>query len=137
LVAETFAGLVLFAATIVVAAEDISCAATAAARLAELGRSVGGRLAQRMPKAAGKSERVASTTDAMSGLGYEARVVVTKNDLEIEAQNCVFHQLAMKYPEICKFDLALLSGATGQNVEHRTCMARGDSKCCFHFTPQR
>ena len=75
----------------------------------------------------------------MNDLGYEATVVADDGALDIEAQNCVFHQLAVKYPEVCKFDLALLSNATGQQVEHRTCMARGDSKCCFRFTdnPQR
>jgi predicted ArsR family transcriptional regulator len=106
----------------------------AAARLAEMGRSVGIAIAERFPRAAGRRERVGAVAEAMGGLGYEATVVATNEALDIEAQNCVFHQLAVKYPEICKFDLALLSNATGQQVEHRTCMARGDSKCCFRFT---
>jgi len=106
----------------------------AAARLAEMGKSVGAGIAQRMPQATGRKERVASTAAAMSELGYETNVADTEGGLDIEAQNCVFHQLAVKYPEICKFDLALLSSATGQKVEHRTCMARGDAKCCFRFT---
>jgi predicted ArsR family transcriptional regulator len=106
----------------------------AAERLAEMGRSVGIGIARRLPGTAARHERVAAAADAMEGLGYEAKVVATDDTLDIEAQNCVFHQLAMKYPDICKFDLALLSNATGQHVEHRTCMARGDSKCCFRFT---
>ena len=109
----------------------------AVARLAEMGRSVGASIAQRLPGSAGRQERVAAAADAMGGLGYEARVMAADDTLDIEAQNCVFHQLAMKYPAICKFDLALLSNATGQDVEHRTCMARGDSTCCFRFTPRR
>jgi predicted ArsR family transcriptional regulator len=106
-------------------------------RMAEMGRSVGAGIAQRLPESARREERVAAAADAMGTLGYEAKVVGTADTLDIEAQNCVFHQLAMKYPEICRFDLALLSNATGQDVEHRTCMARGDSNCCFRFTPRR
>jgi predicted ArsR family transcriptional regulator len=109
---------------------------SAAARLAEMGNDVGTGIAQRLPVTAGREERVAAAADAMGSLGYEAKAVMTDGTLDIEAQNCVFHQLAIKYPDICKFDLALLSSATGQDVEHRTCMARGDSKCCFRFRPR-
>jgi predicted ArsR family transcriptional regulator len=107
----------------------------AAARLEEMGRSVGSSIAERLPGTAKREERVAAAADAMEGLGYEATVVATDENLDIDAQNCVFHQLARKYPEICKFDLALLARATGQQVEHRCCMARGDAKCSFRFTP--
>jgi len=102
-------------------------------RLEELGRNAGRGIAERQPKTANNEERVAAAAAAMGSLGYEAKVA-EDNEREIEAQNCVFHQLAIKYPQICKFDLALLSNATGQHVEHRACMARGDTKCCFRFT---
>ncbi len=104
-------------------------------RLEELGRSAGRGIAERQPPNANRETRVAAAASAMGNLGYEAKVAdAEEGTLEIEAQNCVFHQLAIKYPQICKFDLALLSNATGQNVEHRACMARGDTKCCFRFT---
>lgn len=106
--------------------------ASATERLEEMGRSAGRSISERQPVAASRADRVAVAAKAMGTLGYEAKVA-EGNALEIEAQNCVFHQLAIKYPQICKFDLALLSTATGQGVEHRACMARGDSKCCFRF----
>lgn len=108
----------------------------AAARLAEMGRSIGSGIAARFAPGAPRQERVAAVADTMGELGYEARAVASEGALDIEAQNCVFHQLALKYPDICKFDLAMLSSATGQRVEHRACMARGDSKCCFRFTDE-
>jgi len=108
----------------------------AAARLAEMGRSIGDGIAARLAPAARREERVAAVAETMGELGYEAKAVTSEAGLDIEAQNCVFHQLAVKYPEICKFDLALLSSATGQRVEHRACMARGDTKCCFRFTDE-
>ena len=43
----------------------------------------------------------------------------------IDADNCVFHELAMKNPVICHFDLALMSSYTGSKVELHECMAKG------------
>lgn len=104
----------------------------ASARLDELGRGVGQRIANDLPDDVTPEERVGAAAAAMGGLGYEAKVGAAPD--EIEAQNCVFHKLAIKYPQICKFDLALLEHATGRKVEHRACMARGDAKCCFKFS---
>lgn len=81
-----------------------------------------------------KIERLALLMDE---LGYDAR---TSRDFggvpTIEADNCVFHELAMKNPEICHFDLALLSGFTGSKTELHECMARGGTVCRFRFTPR-
>jgi hypothetical protein len=39
----------------------------------------------------------------------------------------------MKNPQICHFDLALLSASTGSRVELRECMAQGGHVCRFRF----
>jgi predicted hydrocarbon binding protein len=39
----------------------------------------------------------------------------------------------MKNPQICHFDLALLSASTGRRVELHECMAQGDHMCSFRF----
>ncbi len=69
----------------------------------------------------------------MRDLGYESRALVSEGDLEIEAHNCVFHDLAMADPAICEVDLALLRSLSGQAVDHRRCMARGERSCRFAF----
>src|SRR6185369_14228657 len=66
----------------------------------------------------------------MRELGYESRV----DGGEIEAHNCVFHDLAMADPAICEVDLALLRSLSGRDVEHRRCMALGGASCRFAFT---
>jgi predicted ArsR family transcriptional regulator len=66
----------------------------------------------------------------MRELGYESRV----DGGEIEAHNCVFHDLAMADPAICEVDLALLRSLSGREVEHRRCMALGGASCRFAFT---
>jgi predicted ArsR family transcriptional regulator len=67
----------------------------------------------------------------MRELGYESRTV--EDGAEIEAHNCVFHDLAMADPSICEVDLALLRALSGKSVEHRRCMARGERSCRFAF----
>ncbi len=42
----------------------------------------------------------------------------------------------MKNPEVCQFDLSLLSGLTGSKVDLDECMARGGHVCRFRFTPR-
>ena len=51
------------------------------------------------------------------------------------ADNCIFHDLAMKDPDIRQFDLALLSSLAGSKVDHQECMARAGNLCRFKFTP--
>jgi predicted ArsR family transcriptional regulator len=101
-------------------------------RLGELGRSVGSGLSG---TAAGTpvAERVAAVVARMAALGYDARAVAGREGWSIEAGNCVFHKLAQKHPEICRFDIAMLEAGTGQRVEHGECMARGDSICRFRL----
>jgi predicted ArsR family transcriptional regulator len=71
----------------------------------------------------------------MRGLGYESHAVDAATGTEIEAHNCVFHDLAMADPAICEVDLALLRSLSGKAVEHRRCMARGERSCRFAFKP--
>ena len=77
---------------------------------------------------------VAEVAAAMKQLGYEARVSVTgASEEEIVARNCVFHELAAKYPAVCQFDLAFLEATIGRTVEHRECMLREGRVCRFGF----
>ncbi|HEX6993387.1 MAG TPA: winged helix-turn-helix transcriptional regulator [Gammaproteobacteria bacterium] len=79
-------------------------------------------------------ERLAALMDQ---LGYDARVAKDADGAPaIEANHCIFHELAMKRPAICQFDLAVLSGYAGRRVELRECMSRGGRVCRFRFTPR-
>jgi predicted ArsR family transcriptional regulator len=98
-----------------------------------MGRAVGEELRAHFAPDASASQRVAAVTQKMVELGYDAEVV----DGAIEAHNCVFHQIAMKSPDVCRFDLAVLETAVGAAVDHRQCMARGDACCRFAFRFRR
>lgn len=72
----------------------------------------------------------------MRELGYQSGSIDPANGKlpAIEATNCVFHSLAQRYPEVCYFDLALMSEVVGSDVIHDECMVRGGNVCRFIFT---
>lgn len=104
------------------------------ARLGRIAAAVVAGIRQGVPASGSRREKVEALSELMDELGYDAR---TARDLEgaptIEADNCVFHELAAKNPEVCHFDLALLSGYTGSKVTLHECMARGGHVCRFQF----
>lgn len=107
------------------------------ARFEKLGTQVGTQLqhAQHLPGSA--SERISRLATAMHELGYEAASMAAPGRQlpMIEASNCVFHHLAARFPEVCHFDLALLSTFVGRPVEHDECIVRGGHVCRFKFKP--
>lgn len=80
-------------------------------------------------------ERIPLIAGLMRELGYESKAVDGPDGPEIEAHNCVFHDLAMADSNICEVDLSLLRSLSGKAVEHRRCMARGEHSCRFAFKP--
>lgn len=79
------------------------------------------------------SQRLTLIASLMRQLGYEAATVDGPDGTEIEAHNCVFHDLAFADQSICEVDLSLLRSLSGKAVEHRRCMARGERSCRFAF----
>lgn len=120
-----------FAELLVEGLRDRLGASEVARQFEMLGKQAGRKIRDGFSGQDSVQNRIADLSEKMAKLGYEARVV--PGQPEIEAQNCVFHKLALRNPDVCRFDLALLSAATGQDVAHKTCMARGDGKCCFRF----
>jgi predicted ArsR family transcriptional regulator len=106
------------------------------ARLDALGRRVAAQLKSQSPAPGDTPQRIASLAQLMANLGYHARAVPAAEGLpQIEADNCVFHHLAARNPEVCRFDLALLSTYVGAEADHRECMVRGGQCCRFGFRP--
>jgi predicted ArsR family transcriptional regulator len=98
--------------------------------MARMGEELARELAPRM--AEGGEVTVGAIAALMRDLGYEAHLAEDGDD-QVEAHNCVFHDLAMRDPAICAVDLALLGTLSGRTVDHRSCMARGERSCRFAF----
>jgi predicted ArsR family transcriptional regulator len=102
-------------------------------------KRIGASLAEKMRIEADSTpdEVVGAVAGLMRELGYESTMIEGAEGAEIEAYNCVFHDLAMADPAICEVDLSLLRALTGRGVEHRRCMARGERSCRFAFKPAK
>jgi predicted ArsR family transcriptional regulator len=107
-------------------------------RLGRIAAAVVAQLEQQHPMVnASRRQKIEALAQVMDDLGYDARTGKDAGGPTIEADNCVFHELARKHPEICHFDLSLLSGYTGSKVDLHECMARGGHVCRFRFTPRK
>jgi predicted ArsR family transcriptional regulator len=105
------------------------------AKLDRMGRDVGVKLRAASPGADDATSRVAAMARIMQELGYAARVAAPATDDTIEASNCVFHHLAARFPEVCRFDLGLIGAFADAKVDHQECMVRGGHMCRFKLVP--
>ena len=104
------------------------------ARLARIASAVAAQLRNRVSETKSRRQKVQHLAALMDELGYDAHLATDVGGAPtIEADNCIFHELAMKNPQICHFDLALLSASTGRRVELHECMAQGGHMCRFRF----
>ena len=107
-------------------------------RLEAIGAGVADQLRSQGPKLEGREQKVQRLAAVMDELGYNARSTAAPGKTPvIEADNCVFHELAVKHPEICDFDLALMGAFTDSKVDHQECMARGGNVCRFRFSGKK
>ncbi|HJR11616.1 MAG TPA: helix-turn-helix domain-containing protein [Rhodanobacteraceae bacterium] len=102
------------------------------AMLAEMGAKLGRDAAERIAAATGPDEVTRLLAEQLDTLGYEAQVAEVEGHAEVEAWNCVFHSLAKTHPDVCRFDLAFMSAATGRPVQRTQCMLHGAPACRFH-----
>lgn len=105
-------------------------------RLTAMGVKVGTQLKAQHPGLKTRQDKVLKLAELMETLGYSTAGTSVLDPTVISADNCVFHDLALKDPEVCHFDLALLSTFTDSRVDHQECMARGGHVCRFKFKPK-
>lgn len=124
-----------FAQLLVETIEQESGADGLSERLSAMGTSIGTKLRSQHPELVKTDEKIAKLAEIMDEMGYSAQTANSNSGkIEfIEADNCVFHTLALSNPKVCQFDLALLSAFTGETVDHQQCMATGDHICRFKF----
>ncbi len=77
------------------------------------------------------AEKLRHLLEIMQSLGYVAEQGVEVQGASIQAYNCVYHDLANEFPELCEFDRALISTWLDKPVEQTQCMAQGDCVCIF------
>lgn len=106
-------------------------------RMSSMGSNVAQQLLRQNSGLENQQQKVEKLSEVMAQLGYNAKsTVVGVGEPVIEADNCIFHNLAIKNPAVCEFDLALMSTFTDSKIDHQECMARGVNVCRFKFTPK-
>lgn len=101
--------------------------------LGEMGTALGAEAAARINAAATPDEATRLLAEQLDVLGYEAHTVHAGDHDEVEAWNCVFHNLAKAHPDVCRFDIAFMSAATGRPVQRTQCMLHGSPACRFRI----
>lgn len=105
-------------------------------RLNEIGAGVARQIRGEYPGLSTHKEKVEKLAEVMDQLGYNAKnTTLPGGEPVIEADNCVFHRMAVKDLEICHLDMGLMETFTDSKVEHVECMARGGDVCRFRFKP--
>jgi predicted ArsR family transcriptional regulator len=104
-------------------------------RLETMGRAVGRQVAVKLTEITDKAKRIRALSVIMRELGYQSAPIDPTNENlpAIEASNCVFHSLAQRYPEVCYFDLAMMSEVVDSDIFHDECMVRSGNVCRFKF----
>lgn len=106
-------------------------------RLNEIGAGVARQIRSEYPGLRTHKEKVEKLAEVMDQLGYNAKnTTLPGGEPVIEADNCVFHRMAVKDVEICHLDMGLMETFTDSKVEHHECMARGGDVCRFRFKAQ-
>lgn len=100
--------------------------------LRELGRALGNQHVA-PPADMPLSDVVQALAQKLDALGYEAVAARHGEEWQVEAFNCVFHAMAQRHPQVCKFDLAYMEAATGRRMHHMECIVRGGHVCRFRL----
>lgn len=88
------------------------------------------------PQFANKSvqQKLEMLVELMQSLGYHAEIEQADGVPCIKAVNCVYHDLAQKRPELCRFDQALIATLLGSPINQLSCMAKQDCHCRFRLS---
>jgi DeoR family suf operon transcriptional repressor len=91
---------------------------------------------QYAPRVQGETlaERARTVTEILNELGYEAETDEEGPNSQITAINCVYHNLAPDFPELCALDIELIERLSGSKVEHTECMIKGGESCRFSLS---
>lgn len=77
------------------------------------------------------TDKLTELVAVMQSLGYHAQLDSLSAEPTILAFNCVYHDLAQQYPELCEFDNALMSTLLEKPILQTACMAQNDCVCKF------
>lgn len=63
--------------------------------------------------------------------GYRLRWKQQGNKVTVFNQNCPFHNIAMRHPEICQIDHTMFNNIFKRPAVYQACIVHGDPECAF------
>lgn len=79
-----------------------------------------------------RQARLKELVQILNELSYDAKLQKSNaNGTILEAHNCVYHSMAVAHPEVCEFDLEILSRVTNSKVQQQACIVKGGATCRF------
>jgi DeoR family transcriptional regulator, suf operon transcriptional repressor len=97
---------------------------------------IGSNLAQSLkPKLSGMNlpDKIAEVSSMMQDLGFETEVTQEDGLPSIKAHNCIYHNLADEFEEVCQLDRSLLESLLDSEIIHEECIVRGGETCKFNI----
>ena len=83
-------------------------------------------------------EKINAVSQIMQDLGFETEVKEENGEKHpfINAHNCIYHNLAKEFEEVCQLDRSLLESLLDSEINHEECIVRGGEVCKFKIKEQ-
>lgn len=75
------------------------------------------------------SEKVHAMVDMLQDKGYLVDLDETEDSFLVRQYNCPISTVSKKYPEACKYELALYRDFLGSDVKRTQCLSQGGQAC--------
>lgn len=101
-------------------------------------QKLGGILAnQYQSRFEGLSEikKIDTLFELMQELGFHAQLLrnTRTSTIEIYLYNCIYHDVAQQFHEVCMFDIGMVETLLDKPAELHACMTKGDGACCLRM----
>ncbi|MEQ1527987.1 MAG: HTH domain-containing protein [Methylococcales bacterium] len=72
-------------------------------------------------------------------LGFYADLEIdaAAQTVDINAHNCIYHDVAQQFHEVCSLDQAFVAELLNKPTELQSCMAKGGGVCCFRICSEK
>lgn len=101
--------------------------------MTDLADKVSNSMLDRFDSKHSSSELIEEISKVLNELGYRVRLKQrdVRKGAVLEASNCVYHSVAKRHPELCRFDVRFIENASKMDVKLESCIARGGDVCRF------
>jgi DeoR family suf operon transcriptional repressor len=79
--------------------------------------------------------KLAALVEALGEEGFVARWEREKSGAgyRLTEVSCPYLHIGQSHPEVCQFDMQLVTSVLNAHIERTTCMINGDAHCTFHI----